>query len=194
MNDASKKKFMNAIFGEEGTQIDSSTAAALLAATCSGGNPEVGNKLAELLVPEMDEKVDPSMMAALMSACSLINAGANTDEVMNVMKLELAASGLSEEEILAKTQLLMKAFGKEEEGSTAEYKLLSKQKNKALVKAEMNPKDFTAIVLAHKALGACGVSPENIAKMLIIMSTLGKKGANMDHVAVALKNLGAISE
>ena len=30
MNDASKKKFMSAIFGPEGTQIDSSTAAALL--------------------------------------------------------------------------------------------------------------------------------------------------------------------
>ena len=30
MNDASKKKFMSAIFGPEGTQIDSSTAAALI--------------------------------------------------------------------------------------------------------------------------------------------------------------------
>merc|ERR1711931_397082 len=39
MNDQSKKKFMSAIFG-----------------------PEVGNKLAELLVPNMDEKVDPAMM------------------------------------------------------------------------------------------------------------------------------------
>merc|ERR1719445_1136585 len=99
MNDGSKKKFMNAIFGEDGTQIDSATAAALLAATCSGGDPDVGNRLAELLVPEMDEKVDPSMMAALMSACSLISAGAGTEEVMAAMKLELAASGLSEEEI-----------------------------------------------------------------------------------------------
>ena len=61
------------------------------------------------------------------------------------MKMELAASGLSEEEILKKTQLLMKAFGKEEAGSTAEYKLLSKQKNKALIKAEIPPKDFTAV-------------------------------------------------
>ena len=61
------------------------------------------------------------------------------------MKMELAASGLSEEEILAKAQLLMKAFGKEDAGSTAEYKLLSKQKNKALVKAEIPPKDFTAV-------------------------------------------------
>ena len=59
--------------------------------------------------------------------------------------MELAASGLSEEEILAKAQLLMKAFGKEDAGSTAEYKLLSKQKNKALVKAEIPPKDFTAV-------------------------------------------------
>merc|ERR1719190_317475 len=109
MNDQSKKKFMAAIFGEEGTQIDSSTAAALLAATCSGGNPEIGNKLAELLMPDLDEKVDPAMMGALMSACSMINSGASTEEVLNAMKLELAASGLTEEEILHKTQLLMKA-------------------------------------------------------------------------------------
>ena len=81
MNEGSKKKFMTAIFGAEGTQIDSSTAAALLAATCSGGNPDVGNKLAELLVPNMGETVDPAMMGALMSACSLINAGAGTEEV-----------------------------------------------------------------------------------------------------------------
>jgi len=192
MNDGSKKKFMNAIFGEEGTQIDSSTAAALLAATCSGGDPDVGNRLAELLVPEMDEKVDPSMMAALMSACSLISAGAGTEEVMAAMKLELSASGLSEEEILHKTQLLMKAFGKEEVGSTAEYRMLSKQKNKALVKQELPPKDFTAIVLAHKAIAACGSTPENCAKILMIYSTLAKKGANMEHVAASMKNLGAI--
>merc|ERR1719422_45113 len=194
MNDASKKKFMSAIFGPEGTQIDSSTAAALLAATCSGGNPDIGNRLAELLVPNMDEKIDPAMMAALMSACSLINAGAGTEEVMNIMKMELAASGLSEEEILAKAQLLMKAFGKEDTASTAEFKLLSKQKNKALVKAEIPPKDFTAIVLAHKAIAACGVSPENSAKLLMILSTLAKKGANPFHVAQSMKNLGALKD
>lgn len=194
MNDQSKKKFMSAIFGEEGTQIDSATAAALLAATCSGGNPDIGNKLAELLVPEMNEQVDPAMMAALMSACSLINAGAGTEEVMAIMKMELAASGLSEEDILHKTQLLMKAFGKEEVGSTAEYKLLSKQKNKALVKAEIPPKDFTAIVLAHKAIASCGASPEACAKVLMIYSTLAKKGANPEHVAQSMKNLGQLSE
>jgi len=194
MNDQSKKKFMSAIFGEEGTQIDSATAAALLAATCSQGNPEIGNKLAELLVPEMDEKVDPAMMAALMSACSLINAGAGTEEVMAIMKMELAASGMSEEDILKKTQLLMKAFGKEEAGSTAEYKLLSKQKNKALIKAEIPPKDFTAIVLAHKAIASCGASAENCAKVLMIYSTLAKKGANPMHVAQAMKNLGTLSD
>ncbi len=37
MNEGSKKKFMTAIFGEDGTQVDTATAAALLAATCSGG-------------------------------------------------------------------------------------------------------------------------------------------------------------
>merc|ERR1712089_263 len=105
MNEQSKKKFMAAIFGEEGTQID--------------------NKLAELLMPDLDEKVDPAMMGALMSACSMINSGASTEEVLNAMKLELAASGLTEEEILHKTQLLMKAFGKEEVASTAEFMLMS---------------------------------------------------------------------
>ena len=66
-------------------------------------------------------------------------------QVMNILKMELAASGLSEEEILAKTLLLMKAFGKEDAANTAEYKLLSRQKNKALVKAEIPPKDFSAV-------------------------------------------------
>ena len=65
------------------------------------------------------------------------------------MKMELAASGMSEEEILAKAQLLMKAFGKEDTASTAEYKLLSKQKNKALVKAEIPPKDFSAVSIFY---------------------------------------------
>ena len=81
MNDASKQKFMTAIFGEDGTSIETGTAAALLAATCSGGDPEIGNNIAQLLVPEMGDKVDPAMMAALMGACSLINAGASTEEV-----------------------------------------------------------------------------------------------------------------
>ena len=81
MNDSSKQKFMQAVFGEDGTTIDSGTAAALLAATCSGGDPEIGNNIAELLVPEMGDKVDPAMMAALMSACSMINAGATTEDV-----------------------------------------------------------------------------------------------------------------
>merc|ERR1719365_557452 len=107
---------------------------------------------------------------------------------------ELAASGMSEEEILEKTQILMKSFGKEDTASTAEYKLLSKQKNMALKKAGISPKDFTAIMLAHKAIAACGTTPENVAKLFIIESTLGKKGANPDHVAKALLNLGQISD
>ena len=69
------------------------------------------------------------------------------------MKMKLAASGLTEEEILAKTQILMKAFGKEEAGSTAEYKLLSKQKNKALIKAEIPPKDFSAVSTMDRLIG-----------------------------------------
>ena len=81
MNDSSKQKFMTAVFGEDGTTIDSQTAAALLAATCSGGDPTIGNNLAEMLMPEMGDTVDPAMMAALMSSCSMINAGASTEEV-----------------------------------------------------------------------------------------------------------------
>merc|ERR1719414_2764654 len=183
MNDASKKKFMSAIFGPEGTQIDSPTAAALLAATCSGGNPEIGNKLAELLMPELDEKVDPAMMAALMAACSVIQTGANTEEVLNIMKLELAASGLSEEEILEKAKLLMRAFGKEEAGSTAEFMLMSKQTNVALQQAGLPPKDFTSV--------RCSL--EDVAdNMISSLCARGEKTARIiGQVTETLKNTGA---
>jgi len=194
MNEGSKKKFMTAIFGEDGTQVDTATAAALLAATCSGGDPNIGNRLAELLVPNMGDSVDPAMMGALMSACSLINAGAGTEEVMKAMMEELQASGLSAEEILEKAQILMKAFGKEDLASTAEYKLLSKQRNQALKKAEISPKDFTTLMLVQKAIGACGSSPENVAKVLVIESTLSKKGGNSMHIANAMNNLGQIPD
>jgi len=183
MTDASKKKFMNAIFGEEGTQIDSSTAAALLAATCSGGNADIGNKLAELLMPELDEKVDPAMMAALMAACSIIQTGANTEEVLNIMKLELAASGLTEEEILEKAKLLMRAFGKEEAGSTADFMLMSKQTNGALVQAGLPPKDFTSV--------RCSL--EDVAdNMISSLCARGEKTARIiGQVTETLKNTGA---
>ena len=72
----------------------------LLAATCSGGNPDIGNRLAELLVPDMGDKVDPAMMAALMSACSLINAGAGTEEVN--YQLCMKTFSLSKSQILNK--------------------------------------------------------------------------------------------
>ena len=66
-------------------------------------------------------------------------------QVLNIMKLELAASGLTEEEILEKAKLLMRAFGKEEAGSTADFMLMSKQTNAALVQAGLPPKDFTSV-------------------------------------------------
>merc|ERR1719383_522712 len=113
---------------------------------------------------------------------------------MKAMLDELAASGLSEEEILEKAQILMKAFGKEDTASTAEYKLLSKQRNNALKKAEISPKDFTMVMLAHKAIAACGTTPENVAKVFMIESVLSKKGANPEHTAKAMLNLGQISE
>lgn len=46
MTDGSKQKFMKAIFGEDGTSIDAGTAAALLAATCSGWHD---SKLADFM-------------------------------------------------------------------------------------------------------------------------------------------------
>lgn len=190
MNDSSKAKFMNAVFGEEGTTIDSGTAAALLAATCSGGDPEIGNNIAELLIPEIGENVDPAMMAALMSSCSLINAGASTEEVMKAMKAELRNSGMSEEEILQKTQVLMKAFKREDPTATiAEYALASKQKNSALKKNNTSPKDFTLAVLVMKAIAACGSTPENVAKIIMIENQLSKKGAQSRFIADALKHL-----
>ena len=57
MTDGSKQKFMKAIFGEDGTSIDSGTAAALLAATCSGGDPEIADNIAQILLPELSDKV-----------------------------------------------------------------------------------------------------------------------------------------
>ena len=57
MTDGSKQKFMKAIFGEEGTSIDSGTAAALLAATCSGGDPEIADNIASILLPELSDTV-----------------------------------------------------------------------------------------------------------------------------------------
>ena len=41
MTDQSRGKFMKAVFGKDGSTIDTNTAAALLAATYSGGDPQV---------------------------------------------------------------------------------------------------------------------------------------------------------
>ena len=81
MNDGSKKKFMTAIFGEDGTSVDTNTAAALLVATCAGGDPTIADNIAKLIIPDLGDTIDPTMMAALMSSCSMINAGASTEEV-----------------------------------------------------------------------------------------------------------------
>merc|ERR1711981_1550739 len=86
MNDGSKKKFMTAIFGEDGTSVDTGTAAALLVAICAGGDPTIADNIAKLIIPELGETIDPAMMAALMASCSMINAGATTEEVLKAMK------------------------------------------------------------------------------------------------------------
>ena len=49
-------------------------------------------------------------------------------------------------------------------------------------------------MLAHKAIAACGTTPENVAKMFIIISILSKKGGNSMHIANVMKNLGPISD
>merc|ERR1719367_2725980 len=41
---------------------------------------------------------------------------------------------------------------------------------------------------------ACGVSPENSAKLLMILSTLAKKGANPFHLAQSMKSLGMLKD
>ena len=47
-------------------------------------------------------------------------------------------------------------------------------------------------MLVQKAIAACGSSPENVAKVLVIMSTLAKKGGNPMHIANAMNNLGQV--
>ena len=38
-----------------------------------------------ILIKHLPNKVDPAMMAALMAACSIIQTGANTEEVKKIM-------------------------------------------------------------------------------------------------------------
>eukprot|EP00095_Tigriopus_kingsejongensis_P004187 maker-scaffold47_size466558-snap-gene-3.44 protein:Tk04187 transcript:maker-scaffold47_size466558-snap-gene-3.44-mRNA-1 annotation:"---NA---" len=187
MTEGSRTKFMKAVFGKDGTTIDTKTAAALLAATYSGGDPQIGENIAQLLVPEMGENVDQNMMAALMSTSSMINAGANIEEVMRCMKEELSRSDLTEEEILHKTKTIMKAFGKEDKSSSMlDFSLVSKQSNSALRQANISPKDFAKLVLCQRILATCGVSSENLAKMMMVQSQLLRRGAQGRHVAEVL--------
>lgn len=83
MTEQSQGKFMKAVFGSEDSavMIDTATAVALLVATVSGGDPQIGENIAQLLVPEMGDQVDQAMMAALMTGSSLLSAGATTEEV-----------------------------------------------------------------------------------------------------------------
>ena len=64
MNEGSKKKFMTAIFGEDGTQVDTATAAALLAATCSGGNifGKVSSKISQKKCSLTTKRPHPSFV------------------------------------------------------------------------------------------------------------------------------------
>ena len=44
-------------------------------------------------------------------------------------------------------------------------------------------------VLVMKAIAACGATPENVAKVVMIMNQLSKKGAQSRFIADALKHL-----
>ena len=88
MTEQSREKFMEAVFGKDGNKkIETSTAAALLAATVSAGDPQIAENIAELLVPQMGESVDQAMMAALMTGASMLNAGASVEEVRKLVNL-----------------------------------------------------------------------------------------------------------
>ena len=46
------------------------------------------------------------------------------------------------------------------------------------------------IVMVQKAISACGATPENFAKIIMIENQLYKRGANCRDIAQALKDLG----
>ena len=46
-----------------------------------------------ILIKPLPNKVDPAMMAALMAACSIIQTGANTEEVNKIMMTMVMMSG-----------------------------------------------------------------------------------------------------
>ena len=46
-----------------------------------------------ILIKHLPNKVAPAMMAALMAACSIIQTGANTEEVNKIMMTMVMMSG-----------------------------------------------------------------------------------------------------
>jgi citrate lyase synthetase len=44
------------------------------------------------------------------------------------------------------------------------------------------------VVLAQKAIAACGTTPENVAKVIMIQNTLSKRGAQSRHIAEAMRH------
>ena len=43
-------------------------------------------------------------------------------------------------------------------------------------------------MLAEKAITACGTTPENVAKVIMIQNQLSKRGAQSRHIAEAMKH------
>jgi hypothetical protein len=42
--------------------------------------------------------------------------------------------------------------------------------------------------LAQKSIAACGTTPENVAKVIMIQNQLSKRGAQSRHIAEAMKH------
>ena len=47
---------------------------------------------------------------------------------------------------------------------------------------------FSQVVLAQKAISACGTTPENVAKVIMIQNQLSKRGAQSRHIAEAMRH------
>ncbi len=83
MSEEDKRRFLDAVTGEDG-KVNSHAAAALIAAAASGGDPELAEKIVEKMMSGLggeDAEIDPAMMAALMATTAMAAQGASNEEV-----------------------------------------------------------------------------------------------------------------
>ncbi|TRY61422.1 hypothetical protein TCAL_14991 [Tigriopus californicus] len=185
MTDEDKAKFLAAVTGSSG-KIQGKAAAVLIAAAASGGNPDVANKIVERMMSGLGDEIDPAMMAALMATTALVAQGASNEEILKAMQEELAKSGLSNEEILAKTMLLQKALAGDNSPA-----FINKTLQNALNAANITPEEMAKALLIQKAMSAGGISPEEMAKAMLIQKILAEKGVPPEMIAEAFKKLAA---